>query len=65
MAKNTNKFGVSNLKGMVNNWKVMAVVAIVFALVAIYGFTQVNYLVAGIGAVIVVVSAYLAYKNKK
>jgi hypothetical protein len=64
MAKNT-KFGVSNLKGMVNNWKAMGVIAIVFALVAIYGFTQVNYLVAGIGAVIAIAAAYFAYKNKK
>jgi hypothetical protein len=65
MAKNTKKIGISNLKGMVNNWKAMAIVAIVFALVAVYGYTQVNYLVTGIGAVIAIVAAYLAYKNKK
>jgi hypothetical protein len=64
MSKNT-KVGVSNLKGMVNNWKAMAIVAIVFALVAVYGFTQVNYLVAGIGAVVAIVAAYFAYKNRK
>jgi hypothetical protein len=62
---NTKRFGVKNLKGMVNNRKAMAIVAIVFALVAVYGFTQVNYLVAGIGAVVAIVAAYLAYKNKK
>jgi len=64
MAKNT-KFGVSNLKGMVNNWKTMAIVAAIFALVAIYGFTQVNYLVGGIGAIVAIVAAYFAYKNRK
>ena len=62
---NTKRFGVKNLKGMVNNWKAMAIVAAVFALVAVYGFIQVNYLVAGVGAVIALATAYLAYKNKK
>jgi len=64
MSKNTNGF-VSNLKGMVNNWKAMAIVAVVFAVVAVYGYTQVNYLVAGIGAVVAIAAAYFAYKNKK
>lgn len=65
MSKNTKKFGVKNLKGMVDNWKAMAIVAVIFAMVAVYGFTIVNYLVAGAGAIVAIAAGYFAYKNRK
>jgi hypothetical protein len=63
MAKNTNKF-VSNLKTFITNWKVLAVVAIIFAISAINGVLHTALMGAVLSGAVAVIAAYYAYKNK-